>query len=149
MDLAGGLTAELASHFESATKERASHFTIETAVRLGRPVYVDREMWEKIVLNLLSNAFKFTFEGEIVVRIQEGRLRDRSKRINRSGYRRRYTEDQLPRLFERFHRVEGQKSRSFEGSGIGPALVQELVKLPRWHDRGGKCRKVEKARRSK
>ena len=36
---------------------------------------------------------------------------------------------ELPRLFERFHRVEGQKSRSFEGSGIGLALVQELVKL--------------------
>ena len=38
-------------------------------------------------------------------------------------------QSELPRLFERFHRVEGQKSRSFEGSGIGLALVQELVKL--------------------
>ena len=36
---------------------------------LPEPVYVDREMWEKIVLNLLSNAFKFTFDGEIEVRL--------------------------------------------------------------------------------
>ena len=38
-------------------------------------------------------------------------------------------QSELPRLFERFHRIEGQKSRSFEGSGIGLALVQELVRL--------------------
>ena len=36
---------------------------------------------------------------------------------------------ELSRLFERFYRVEGQRSRSFEGSGIGLALVNELVKL--------------------
>ena len=38
-------------------------------------------------------------------------------------------EHELPRLFERFHRIEDQRSRSFEGSGIGLALVQELVRL--------------------
>ena len=37
--------------------------------------------------------------------------------------------EQLPRLFERFHRVEGARGRSIEGSGIGLALVQELVRL--------------------
>ena len=85
-------------------------------------------MWEKIVLNLLSNAFKFTFEGEIAVELRtsadqrcaELTIRDTGVGVPAS---------ELPRLFERFHRIEGQRSRSFEGSGIGLALVQELVKL--------------------
>ncbi len=121
------LTAELASNFESATEKAGLTLTIETPP-LGRPVYVDREMWEKIVLNLLSNAFKFTFEGEIVVRIQEGSSLSAVELIVQdTGVG--IPQAELPRLFERFHRVEGQKSRSFEGSGIGLALVQELVKL--------------------
>ena len=83
-------------------------------------------MWEKIVLNLLSNAFKFTFEGEIEVRLRDGggqaelTVRDTGVGI---------PEPELPRLFERFHRIEGQRSRTYEGRGIGLALVQELVKL--------------------
>src|SRR5581483_5937669 len=92
------------------------------------PVYVDADMWEKIVLNLLSNAFKFTFDGSIGVALRaspDGRAAELTVRDTGVGI----PEAELPRLFERFHRVEGQKSRSFEGSGIGLALVQELVKL--------------------
>ena len=84
-------------------------------------------MWEKIVLNLLSNAFKFTFDGEIAGRAL--RLRDGRRGTSGARYRRRHSRGELPRLFERFHRIEGQRSRSFEGSGIGLALVKELVKL--------------------
>jgi signal transduction histidine kinase/DNA-binding response OmpR family regulator len=121
------LTAELASSFESAT-DRAG-LTLRIDCRdLGKPVYVDRDMWEKIVLNLVSNAFKFTLEGEIAVFVRvaaEGGAAELTVRDTGVGV----PESELPRLFERFHRVEGQKSRSFEGSGIGLALVQELVKL--------------------
>jgi signal transduction histidine kinase len=83
-------------------------------------------MWEKIVLNLLSNAFKFTFEGEIEVRLRQTRehfivsVRDTGVGI---------PAHELPKLFDRFHRVEGAHGRTHEGSGIGLALVQELVKL--------------------
>jgi PAS domain S-box-containing protein len=83
-------------------------------------------MWEQIVLNLLSNALKFTFEGEIQVSLRQREdhaeltIRDTGTGI---------PESEMPRLFERFHRVEGARGRTFEGSGIGLALVQELAKL--------------------
>ena len=67
-DLAS-LTAELASVFRSAI-ERAGMRLVIDCPALPEMVYVDREMWEKVVLNLLSNAFKFTFEGEIGVSLR-------------------------------------------------------------------------------
>ncbi|HEV3105126.1 MAG TPA: response regulator [Trinickia sp.] len=121
------LTSELASNFESATQRAGLKLPIDCSA-LPEPVYVDRDMWEKIVLNLLSNAFKFTFEGEIAVQTRvaaDGLAAELVVRDSGVGIPAR----ELPRLFERFHRVEGQRSRSFEGSGIGLALVQELVKL--------------------
>ncbi|MGN6807031.1 MAG: response regulator [Trinickia sp.] len=120
-------TAELASSFESATQRAGLELSIECE-SLPQPVYVDRDMWEKIVLNLLSNAFKFTFEGRIEVRTQvspDGEAAQIVVRDTGVGI----PSNELARLFERFHRVEGQRSRSFEGSGIGLALVHELVKL--------------------
>jgi PAS domain S-box-containing protein len=121
------LTAELASNFRSAC-ERAELALVVDCAPLPEPVYVDRDMWEKIVLNLLSNAFKFTFEGriEVTIGMLDG-LAAFSVRDTGVGI----PQHELPRLFERFHRVEGQKSRTHEGSGIGLALVQELVKLHR------------------
>jgi PAS domain S-box-containing protein len=83
-------------------------------------------MWEKIVLNLLSNAFKFTFEGGIEVRLRrEGECAVLGVRDSGIGI----APEAMPRLFERFHRIEGARSRTHEGSGIGLALVQELVRM--------------------
>src|SRR5215510_13786902 len=59
-------TAELASMFRSPVERAGMRLTVDCP-SLPRPVAVDRDMWEKIVLNLLSNAFKFTLEGEIAV----------------------------------------------------------------------------------
>jgi PAS domain S-box-containing protein len=93
---------------------------------LPEPVYVDTEMWEKIVLNLLSNAFKFTFEGRITVELKaEGREVELTVADTGTGIE----QNELPHLFERFHRVEGAHGRTYEGTGIGLALVQELVRL--------------------
>ncbi len=89
-------------------------------------MYVDREMWEKIVLNLLSNAFKFTFEGTITVALAD-RGADVELRVRDTGIG--IAPAELDRIFDRFHRVESVRARTHEGSGIGLALVQELVRL--------------------
>jgi len=120
-------TSELASNFRSAC-ERAGLSLVIDCPPLAEPAYVDRDMWEKIVLNLLSNAFKFTFEGEIAVRL---RKMDGHAELNVSDSGVGIPEHELPRVFERFHRIEDQKGRTYEGSGIGLALVQELVKFHR------------------
>ena len=119
------LTGELASMFSSAF-ERA-HLRLSLDLQpLGEPVFVDREMWEKIVLNLLSNALKFTFEGEVAVALRrKGAEVELAVRDTGTGI----AADQLPRVFERFHRIGGAPARTQEGSGIGLALVQELARL--------------------
>jgi CheY-like chemotaxis protein len=95
---------------------------------LPEPAYVDRDMWEKIVLNLLSNAFKYTLAGEIGVSLglsPDGTSAELTVRDTGTGI----PTDEIPRLFERFHRIEGQVGRTHEGTGIGLAMVQELVRL--------------------
>jgi PAS domain S-box-containing protein len=118
-------TAELASMFHSATNKAGLELIVDCPP-LPESAYVDRDMWEKIVLNLLSNAFKHTFKGEITVQ-----LRWNTDHINLivkdTGIG--IPKEQLPHLFERFHRVPNAHSRTHEGSGIGLALVQGLVKL--------------------
>ncbi|MDZ8050909.1 MAG: ATP-binding protein [Aulosira sp. ZfuVER01] len=118
-------TAEIASTFRSLI-ERAGMSLIVECPPLPVEIYIDREMWEKIVLNLLSNAFKFTFTGTISVSLQS--LGDRVElAIADTGIG--IPPEEISHLFERFHRIKGAQGRSFEGSGIGLSLVQELVKL--------------------
>lgn len=120
------LTTELASSFAS-TIEKAGLRLIIDCPSLSQPTYVDRSMWEKITLNLLSNAFKFTFVGEICVSVHATTDHHATIAVRDSGIG--IPVDQLPHLFDRFHRVEGAAGRSIEGSGIGLSLVQELVTL--------------------
>jgi PAS domain S-box-containing protein len=119
------LTAELASTFRSAVEKAGLRLTVDCP-DLGEPVYVDREMWEKIVLNLLSNAFKYTLEGGIDVSLRKAGgnvelvVKDTGIGIAKAD---------LTRVFDRFYRVEGARGRSVEGSGIGLSMVRELVRL--------------------
>ncbi|GAA3285584.1 SpoIIE family protein phosphatase [Dactylosporangium vinaceum] len=118
-------TAELASVFRAAV-ERAGLALEVDCPPLDRPVYIDRGMWEKIVLNLLSNALKFTFEGRIRVAVA-AQEQHAVVTVADSGIG--VPPEEMPRLFERFHRIATARARSNEGSGIGLALVQELVHL--------------------
>ena len=124
LDIAAA-TADLAATFRSAI-ERAGLRLVVDCPPLPEPVWVDREMWEKVVLNLLSNAFKFTFEGEIAVRLRTDaehvvvEVADTGIGIG---------PDDLSHVFERFHRVRGARARTHEGTGIGLTLVRQLVEL--------------------
>jgi signal transduction histidine kinase len=119
------LTTELASSFRSLAEKAGLSFKVQCE-RINNKCFVDPEMWEKIVLNLISNAFKFTFQGTITVGLREdGNNFELSVSDTGVGI----PDHELPKIFERFHRVEGARSRTHEGSGIGLALVHELVKM--------------------
>ncbi|MBL8994359.1 MAG: GAF domain-containing sensor histidine kinase, partial [Spirochaetia bacterium] len=108
------LTRDLASLFESACLRAGLELVVETPA-LPEPVYIDRDMWEKIVVNLLSNALKFTLRGEIRLTLgaEEGkavlRVADTGSGIPPKS---------LPHLFERFYRVPETRARTHEGAGI-------------------------------
>ncbi|MEV0216551.1 ATP-binding protein [Micromonospora sp. NPDC050695] len=124
IDLAA-LTAELAGVFRAAV-ERAGLVLEVDCPPLPRPVTVDPVNWERIVTNLLSNALKYTFIGRIRIALDAD---DEEVRLTVADTGIGIAEQDLPKLFERFHRVQGTRSRSHEGTGIGLALVNELARL--------------------
>jgi signal transduction histidine kinase/DNA-binding response OmpR family regulator len=123
-DLAA-VTRELASTFRSAMERGGLRFEVDCSA-LPALVHVDRDMWEKIVLNLLSNAFKFTLRGSVTVRQRPDGDRV-TLEVSDSGVG--IPAADLPRVFDRFHRVEGSQGRTHEGTGIGLALVRDMVAL--------------------
>jgi len=118
-------TNDLASNFRAVAEAAGLQFKVNTS-RIESPIYVDKEMWEKIILNLLSNAFKYTLKGSISLSlfVQSGKL---LLEITDTGVG--IPENEIPKMFERFHRVQNVTGRSFEGTGIGLSLVKELVEL--------------------
>jgi signal transduction histidine kinase len=123
-DLAS-LTADLASVFRSTTEKAGLELIVDTPP-LREPVYVDHEMWEKIVLNLISNAFKFTMNGRITVR--QYAVDDHVElSVEDTGCG--IPESEMGNVFKRFYRIKGTEGRTHEGTGIGLALVDELVKF--------------------
>ncbi len=119
-------TAELASNFRSACAQAGLELTVDCP-NLPFPVYVDAGMWERVVLNLVSNAFKYTLEGSIRVTVRAGDDNTIELLVTDTGVG--IPAHELPRVFDRFHRIEGQGGRTMEGTGIGLALVHELVRL--------------------
>ncbi|MFA9428623.1 ATP-binding protein [Egicoccus sp. AB-alg2] len=119
------VTGDLASVFRSAVERAGLDYRVELQ-GLPQAVHVDRDSWEKIVFNLVSNAIKYTFDGHIAVRLRDGgdhavlEVEDTGVGV---------PPDEVGRLFERFHRVRGARARSHEGTGIGLSLARELARL--------------------
>lgn len=120
---------DLVSNFEPAIR-KAGVTLVTDYESLSQPVYVDRDMWEKIVLNLVSNAFKYTLEGQITISLRE--YTDHMVlTVEDTGVG--IPQHELPNLFQRFHRIYNKNGRSQEGTGIGLSLVHELVRLHGGH----------------
>jgi signal transduction histidine kinase/DNA-binding response OmpR family regulator len=121
------LTAELASSFRPLMQRGGLELMVDCPP-LSRPVVVDRGQWEQIVVNLLSNAFKFTFQGTVSISLCE---RGDNAELTVADTGTGISPDQLPLIFERFHRVMGARGRSIEGTGIGLSLVAALARQHR------------------
>lgn len=121
----GALTADLASSFRSAIEKAGMQLFLDLGP-VTDEVYVDTVMWEKIILNLVSNAFKYTIRGSITVTVRQSGDEVGVSVID-TGIG--IPDGQLERIFDRFHRVENVVVRSQEGTGIGLSLVRELVHI--------------------
>lgn len=119
------VTEPLVTMFDSAAEQAGLSLVVDCDP-LSADCYVDVEHWAKIVLNLMSNAFKFTMVGGITVTLREV---DGHAVLTVSDTGAGIADDEVPHLFERFHRGRNQTSRTHEGSGIGLALVSELARL--------------------
>jgi signal transduction histidine kinase len=118
-------TRNLAGNFRAAIEKAGLRFEVRIIEPL-RPVYLDMTMWEKIVFNLLSNAFKFTLEGSITMEVSAAG-EEAIIRVTDTGVG--IPAKELPQIFDRFHRVQNTGGRTFEGTGIGLSLIRELVQL--------------------
>jgi PAS domain S-box-containing protein len=119
------LTRDVASAFRSAVEAAGVQFEIDCPT-IDAAIFVDRDSWEKVVLNLASNAIKFTFEGSIAVRV---RMQGDQVVLEVTDTGTGIPAEELPHVFERFRRVSGARARTHEGSGIGLALVSEIVRM--------------------
>ncbi|HEX8059778.1 MAG TPA: response regulator [Cyclobacteriaceae bacterium] len=117
------ITTELAGNFRSAIEKGGLKYVVKTE-HISEPIYLNREIWEKIVFNLLSNAFKFTQKGKIEVIIRETN-KNAELKVKDTGAG--IATKNIDRIFDRFTRIEGTIARTQEGTGIGLALVRELV----------------------
>lgn len=118
-------TRNLAANFRAVIEKAGMQLIIKGDEEI-QPVYVDRQMWEKIVFNLLSNAFKYTLTGSITVELT---TKDNFAVLKMIDTGVGIPESELPHMFERFHRVQNTTGRTFEGTGIGLSLIKEFVLL--------------------
>ncbi|CAB4429500.1 unnamed protein product [Rhizophagus irregularis] len=128
----GLLTLELASNFESMAKSLNLEYRIEIPENfdkmLEKKVFVDLDMYEKIIFNLCSNAFKHTWTGNVTVKLSVKWVENKEVivlEVSDTGVG--IPKEEIPKLFQRFYRIESRQSRSHEGTGIGLALIHELI----------------------
>ncbi|MER7072143.1 ATP-binding protein [Terrabacter sp. NPDC000476] len=120
------LTTGIAENFRPAIERLGLELDV-VCDELDREVHVDVDMFERIVLNLLSNALKFTPEGRIGVRLV---AHEQGYAVSVTDTGIGIAERDLERVFDRFRQLDrSDDRRSREGAGIGLALVKQIVEL--------------------
>ncbi|HKC94163.1 MAG TPA: ATP-binding protein, partial [Nitrospira sp.] len=125
IDLAG-LVRSVVTNFDSSPTRRVHMKGLMDSVA----VEADAQQMKKVLFNLLSNAFKFSDpkEGQVWIRLAS---KDQSIELEVEDNGIGMPRDQLGRIFDRFTQLEGGTAKRYEGSGIGLALVKEIVTLHR------------------
>jgi GAF domain-containing protein/class 3 adenylate cyclase/ActR/RegA family two-component response regulator len=118
-------TSQIVESFRTYCEKKGLHLVSNLAQCPA--VYLDMEKFDKVLYNLLSNAMKFTpDDGTITVSLISNE-QNCTLQVSDTGIG--IVSEQLPHLFERFRQAEGSENRSYEGSGLGLALVKELVEI--------------------
>lgn len=115
-----------AASFNSHAAQRHMDYRVEIP---GDTLWAafDRDKLEKVIYNLLSNAFKFSQDGELVAMKVAYEREELIIQVSDSG--RGISEDKLPFIFDRFYQVDSSMTKDREGSGIGLSLSKDLVEL--------------------
>jgi signal transduction histidine kinase/ligand-binding sensor domain-containing protein/DNA-binding response OmpR family regulator len=112
--------------FQSLAEQKQITYRF-TSDRESIEIYFDRDKVEKIITNLISNAFKFTpAHGEITIRIAKN---EHNVQISVRDTGQGISSEKLPHIFDRFYQADDSLTRNQEGTGIGLALTKELVEL--------------------
>ena len=123
----------LVSSFESLALQKNISLTFENNIK-NEILWFDTDKFEKIINNLLSNAFKFTSEnGKVLVCINEISKNEKlfaEIKIIDSGIS--IPQEKIDNIFDRFYQVDDSDNRNFGGSGIGLSLVKEFIELHKW-----------------
>ena len=119
-----GLSRDLLRPFEAAAARSGLSLEVELDEEIGS-IETDPRLWETILLNLTANAVKYTMVGSIRVTVaREGQ--ETVIRVADTGIG--IPIEDLPKVFDRFHRVQGRAARSIEGTGLGLSLVHDAVR---------------------
>src|SRR2546426_660183 len=138
--LFGDLCDQMDRTFRHIASDKGLEFNIELAPNLPRSLYTDGKRLQQVLMNLLSNAFKFTERGRVDLRVglvtggwsPDHRILNRAHEVvalsvSDTGIGVPANKQQI--IFEAFQQADGTTSRKYGGTGLGLAISREIATL--------------------